>query len=225
MVLLERCCKSSCLAVHSQNLIIFQTVASFSSCTLLHSRHSIPLTKTLLLMASLHRPNRGGLQPWHRELRAAQPAGAATVPLQTDGGAHHLPHLHRQPHQAGLPVRTCLLHRLQRRAQDLPHLQADHPGTDPAVRLSSRLSFWVWMSSERLQEGLQRRPSLCPQSLASAALRCQWCNIRSTFLKAAAVDRPESNVTFYFISISSSAGTLLLILIPAGGLTLSWGIA
>lgn len=89
-----------------------------------------------MLLTPLHRPNRSGLQPWHRELGAAQPAGAAAVPLPPDGGADHLPHLHRQPHQAGLPVRTRLLHRLQRRAQDLPDLPADHPRADPVIRLS-----------------------------------------------------------------------------------------
>lgn len=77
------------------------------------------------------------MQPRHRELGAAQPAGAAAVALPTDGGADHLPHLHRQPHQAGLPVRTRLLHRLQRGAQGLPHLPADHPRAHPAVRLSA----------------------------------------------------------------------------------------
>ena len=82
------------------------------------------------------RPNRSGLQPRHWELGAAQPAGATAVSLPPDGGANHLPHLHRQPHQAGLPVRTRLLHRLQCRAQDLPHLPADHPRADPAICLS-----------------------------------------------------------------------------------------
>lgn len=85
----------------------------------------------------LHRPNRSGLQPQHGELRAAQPAGAAAVPLQADGGANHLPHLHRQPHQTGLPVRARLLHRVQRRAEDLPHLPTDHSRADSAVRMKT----------------------------------------------------------------------------------------
>lgn len=84
-----------------------------------------------------HRPNRSGLQPQHGELGAAQPAGAAAVSLPADGGANHLPHLHRQPHQTGLPVRPRLLHRVQRRAQDLPHLPADHPRADSAVRVKT----------------------------------------------------------------------------------------
>lgn len=87
------------------------------------------------LLSLLHRPNRSGLQSRHRELGAAQPAGAVAVPLPPDGGANHLPHLHRQPHQAGLPVRTRLLHRLQRRAQDVPDLPSDYPRADPVVRL------------------------------------------------------------------------------------------
>lgn len=94
--------------------------------------HFNPFTPLTLIP---HRPNRGGLQPQHGELGAAQPAGAAAVSLQADGGAHHLPHLHRQPHQAGLPVRTRLLHRVQRRAEDLPHLPTDHPRAHSAVRM------------------------------------------------------------------------------------------
>lgn len=99
---------------------------------------SVALTSFMLLTSLLpsNRPNRSGLQPRHRELGAAQPAGAAAVALPPDGGAYHLPHLHRQPHQAGLPVRTRLLHRLQRSAQDLPDLPADHPRADPVVCLS-----------------------------------------------------------------------------------------
>lgn len=87
-------------------------------------------------LVSSPRPNGGGVQPELGELRAAQPAGAAAVALQADGGAHHMPHLHRQPHQAGVPVRPRLLHRLQRRPQNLPHLPTDHPRADPAVRLT-----------------------------------------------------------------------------------------
>lgn len=99
---------------------------------------SVALPSFMLLTSLLpsNRPNRSGLQPRHRELGAAQPAGAAAVALPPDGGAYHLPHLHRQPHQAGLPVRTRLLHRLQRSAQDLPDLPADNPRADPVVCLS-----------------------------------------------------------------------------------------
>lgn len=78
-------------------------------------------------MASPRRPNGGGLQPRHRELGAAQPARTTAVSLPADGGADDLSHLHRQPHQAGLPVRARLLHRLQRRTEDLPDLPADDP--------------------------------------------------------------------------------------------------
>lgn len=92
---------------------------------------------SLPLLPVPHRPNRGGLQPQHGELGAAQPAGAAAVSIPADGGADHLPHLHRQPHQTGLPVRPRLLHRVQRRAQDLPHLPADHPREDSAVRMNT----------------------------------------------------------------------------------------
>lgn len=92
---------------------------------------------SLPLLHLPHRPNRSGLQPQHGELGAAQPAGAAAVSIPADGGANHLPHLHRQPHQTGLPVRTRLLHRVQRRAQDLPHLPADHPRADSAVRMKT----------------------------------------------------------------------------------------
>lgn len=123
-----------------------------------------------------HRPNRSGLQPRHRELGAAQPAGAAAVSLPPDGGANHLPHLHRQPHQAGLPVRTRLLHRLQCRAQDLPHLPADHPRADPAICLSisvlsavtdpNRMSAGAgekrgWKGAEVISLKTRRRISAC----------------------------------------------------------------
>lgn len=88
---------------------------------------------SLTLSPCPHRPNGSGLQPQHGELGAAQPAGAAAVSVQADGGANHLPHLHRQPHQTGLPVRTRLLHRVQRRVEDLPHLPTDHSRADSAV--------------------------------------------------------------------------------------------
>lgn len=89
------------------------------------------------LLSLLHRPNGSGLQSRHGELGAAQPAGAVAVPLPPDGGANHLPHLHWQPHQAGLPVWTRLLHRLQRSAQDVPDLPSDYPRADPVIRLSN----------------------------------------------------------------------------------------
>lgn len=112
------------------------------------------------------RPDRGGLQPGLRELRAAQPAGAAAVTLPPDGGAHHLPHLHRQPHQAGLSVWPRLLHRLQRRPQDLPHLQADHPGAHPALRLNQAL-----LLSSSLPLPLEEWPSQsAPQSFGISHL-------------------------------------------------------
>lgn len=87
------------------------------------------------------RSNRGGVQSQLRKLRAAQPAGAAAVALQADGGTHNLSHLHRQPHQASVPVRPRLLHRLQLRAQNLPHLPTDHPRKDPAVCLRTAAAF------------------------------------------------------------------------------------
>lgn len=95
--------------------------------------HCFDITYTDRVFTPLHRPNRSGLQPQHRELGAAQLAGAAAVPVPPDGGEDHLPHLHRQPHQAGLPVRTRLLHWVQRCAQDLPHLSADNSRADPVI--------------------------------------------------------------------------------------------
>ncbi|XP_042708780.1 E3 ubiquitin-protein ligase MIB2 isoform X3 [Chrysemys picta bellii] len=55
------------------------------------------------------RQHRGGMQPQHRAHGPAEADGGAAEPLPPDGGAHHLPYLHRQPNQTGLPVRTWLL--------------------------------------------------------------------------------------------------------------------
>lgn len=66
-------------------------------------------------------------------------------------------HLHRQPHQAGVPVWPRLLHRLQLRPQNLPHLPTDHPRKDPAVRLrnAGRLFLVVvaWLFFKRSESG------------------------------------------------------------------------
>nr|XP_035163232.1 E3 ubiquitin-protein ligase MIB2 isoform X11 [Callithrix jacchus] len=60
--------------------------------------------------------------------RPAAPAGGgAAEPLPADGGAHHLPHLHRQPHPPRVPVRPWRMRSLRRRAQRLPDLPPAHP--------------------------------------------------------------------------------------------------
>ncbi len=116
------------------------------------------------------RPDGGGVQPQLRELREAQPAGAAAVTLQTDGGAHHLPHLHRQPHQAGVPVRPRLLHRLQRRAQK-PAPSAGRP----SARGSSCSSDLILQPRSRTaSQWLRLGPGLGSVGVACGHLLCTY---------------------------------------------------
>lgn len=72
---------------------------------------------------------------------AATAGGGAAEPLPADGGAHHLPHLHRQPHPPRVPVRPRRVRDLRRRAQRLPHLPPARPRPHPDLRVAAPLSL------------------------------------------------------------------------------------
>lgn len=83
---------------------------------------------------------RGG-GPCAPDRAASRAGGGAAEPLPADGGAHHLPHLHRQPHPPGVPVRTRCLCALRGGTQRVSHLPPagarPHPDlrVNPPVRL------------------------------------------------------------------------------------------
>lgn len=82
------------------------------------------------------RRRHGGAQRGPRTWSAAAAGGGAAEPLPADGGAHHLPHLHRQPHPPRVPVRPRRVRALRSRAQRLPHLPPAHPRPHPDLRLA-----------------------------------------------------------------------------------------
>ncbi|XP_060055844.1 E3 ubiquitin-protein ligase MIB2 isoform X2 [Erinaceus europaeus] len=67
---------------------------------------------------------------------AAAACRGAAEPLPADGGAHHLPNLHRQPHPPGFPVRPRRLRALRRCAHCLPHLPPAGPRPNPDLRVT-----------------------------------------------------------------------------------------
>lgn len=96
------------------------------------SSHLLLLIPTLLA----HRRLRGGKH--HPGAWSASAAGGgATEPLPTDGGAHHLPDLHRQPHPPSVPVRPWGMRTLWFCAQCLPHLPPAHPRPHSDLRVSA----------------------------------------------------------------------------------------
>uniref|UniRef100_A0A8D0GVB4 RING-type E3 ubiquitin transferase n=1 Tax=Sphenodon punctatus TaxID=8508 RepID=A0A8D0GVB4_SPHPU len=76
------------------------------------------------------RQHRSGVQPQFRVHRPAETHGRTPEPLPADGGADHLPYLHRQPNQTGLPVWTQFMHQVQQRPNCLSHLPAGYSGQD-----------------------------------------------------------------------------------------------
>ncbi|XP_007448991.1 PREDICTED: E3 ubiquitin-protein ligase MIB2 isoform X3 [Lipotes vexillifer] len=86
----------------------------------------------------------------------AAAGGGAAEPLPADGGALHLPHLHRQPHPPRVPVRSRRLRALRRCAQRLPHLPPAHPRPHPDLRVAGPPASSAATPRHRL-----RKPLLC----------------------------------------------------------------
>lgn len=117
---------------------------SISPIILWHSHLSEPNRHTCCSRLSLtlsHRRFRGGKH--HPDAWSTSPAGGgATEPLPADGGANHLPHLHRQPHPPSFPVRPWGMRALWRCAQRLPHLPPAHPRPYSDLRVSAFRTPW-----------------------------------------------------------------------------------
>ena len=92
--------------------------------------------QALPLTGTPSRRRHGGGQRRPRPRPTAAAGGGAAEPLPADGGAHHLPHLHRQPHPPRVPVRSRRLRALRRCAQRLPHLPPAHPRPHPDLRVA-----------------------------------------------------------------------------------------
>lgn len=119
---------------------IWMNFCSLSDSLVKETLHETEHSSNWLFLLSLPcRQHRGGVQPKLWVHRSEEADGGAAEPLPADGGAHHLPYLHRWPNQTGLPVRTWLLPRLQHSSYCVPHLPAGYPGEDSDLCLRKHL--------------------------------------------------------------------------------------